>query len=110
MIGFLFLCVLLLTRGDVLVHYSATAAMSNTKLVTTSCLEREEVGQAFQPLHASVHVVSEEEKIARCNVHTQLPHIIREKIEVLVCGTESEERDRVRGRQEKKDVNPGLYS
>lgn len=46
-------------------------------------LEGEEVGETLQPLHASVHVVSQEQKFSRCYVHPQLPHVVREKIKVL---------------------------
>lgn len=50
---------------------------------STSHLEGEEVGETLQPLHAPIHVVSQKQKSPRGYIHPQLPHVVREEVQVL---------------------------
>lgn len=50
---------------------------------TPAHLEGEQIGEAFQTLHAPVHVVSQEQKLPRCDIHPQLPYVVGEEVEVL---------------------------
>lgn len=43
-------------------------------------LQGKEVREALQPLHSPVHVVSQKQKLPRCDVHPQFPHVVGEEV------------------------------
>ena len=56
-------------------------------LVLVECLERDQVRDHLEAVQAAVHVVSEEEELARAEVHPEPPQVVAEEVQVLELGS-----------------------
>lgn len=54
----------------------------------TAYLKGKQVCEALQPLHPPVNVIPQKQKLPRCDVHPQLPHVVGEEVEVLIDSRE----------------------